>query len=81
MNAKPNPCTTPSCGNAVPDVSTDHAGVGMVRCPKCLKAEWGDDRDRAVIAWNIAHPRPVRWLYVVAVIAIAIGLGALLLLI
>lgn len=79
MTLPPNPCTTPACGKAVPDVTTDHAGVGMVRCPKCLKAEWGNDRDHAVTEWNIAHPRPVRWLLIVA--AGACALTALLILI
>lgn len=79
MTLKPNPCTTPTCGKALPEVSTDHVGVGMVRCEKCGKVECGNDRDHAVTEWNIAHPRPVRWPYVLAVLCI--GLAALFLLI
>lgn len=80
---KPNPCRTPGCHDMRPRpqpiVETDHAGVGMVRCPRCKQREWGDDRADAIAEWNTMNPRPSRWpWYVAAAILLAAFIGGVL---
>lgn len=79
---KPNPCRTAACHGMSPRpqpiVETDHAGVGMVRCPRCKQREWGDDRADAIAEWNAMNPRTTRWPWALAALFIlTLVIGAL----